>query len=200
MVLVMSALLITTAAVLAVPVLVLLLQALAARFGRKRQGPADESVRPKAAVLIPAHNEADAIARTLANVKEELAPGDRVVVVADNCSDDTALTCGDGRSRGRAPRGSQLRGKGYALDTGVRYLERTGPADVVVVLDADCRFQVRSLRSLVEACARRDAPTQSLYEIVGVSESSLGTIARFAWVIKGRLRPIGYMHLVCHAS
>jgi len=29
-----------------------------------------------------------------------------------------------------------------------------------------------------EACARRDAPTQSLYEIVGVSESSLGTIAR----------------------
>jgi len=38
MVLVMSALLITTAAVLAVPVLVLLLQALAARFGRKRQG------------------------------------------------------------------------------------------------------------------------------------------------------------------
>src|SRR6266567_2415590 len=170
MVLVMSALLITTAAVLAVPVLVLLLQALAASFGRKPQRPADRDVRPKAAVLIPAHNETDAIARTLANVKEELAPGDRVIVVADNCSDDTALRAAMAGAEVVLREDAQLRGKGYALDAGVRYLERTGPADVVVVLDADCRFQARSLRSLVEACARRDAPTQGLYEIVGVSE------------------------------
>ena len=41
-------------------------------------------------VLVPAHNEALTIAATLESLRRQTRPPDRVVVVADNCSDDTA--------------------------------------------------------------------------------------------------------------
>src|ERR1700733_14641712 len=45
----------------------------------------------RVAVLIPAHNEAAGIAPTIEDIKLQLRPGDRLIVVADNCSDDTAV-------------------------------------------------------------------------------------------------------------
>src|SRR5436853_418709 len=42
------------------------------------------------AVLIPAHNEGAGTLPTIGDVRAQLAPGDRIVVVADNCTDDTA--------------------------------------------------------------------------------------------------------------
>ena len=47
-------------------------------------------LRPRIAVLIPAHDEQLVIGTTLASVTRQLAAGDRLVVVADNCSDRTA--------------------------------------------------------------------------------------------------------------
>jgi hypothetical protein len=38
-------------------------------------------------VLVPAHNEESGIAATLAALLPQLAAGDRLLVVADNCSD-----------------------------------------------------------------------------------------------------------------
>ena len=42
-------------------------------------------------VLIPAHNEERGIARSLHSVAAQTRPANRVVVIADNCSDDTEL-------------------------------------------------------------------------------------------------------------
>jgi cellulose synthase/poly-beta-1,6-N-acetylglucosamine synthase-like glycosyltransferase len=39
--------------------------------------------------LIPAHNEAESIVDTLRSVAEQTLPPDRIVVVADNCTDET---------------------------------------------------------------------------------------------------------------
>ena len=44
----------------------------------------------KLAVLIPAHNEASSIGKTLKTLLPQLTPQDRIVVVADNCTDETA--------------------------------------------------------------------------------------------------------------
>src|SRR5262245_44206699 len=44
----------------------------------------------RTAVLIPAHNEGAGTLPTIKDAKTQLGPGDRVVVVADNCTDDTA--------------------------------------------------------------------------------------------------------------
>src|SRR6266481_761716 len=44
----------------------------------------------KTTVLIPAHNEGAGILRTIRDVQAQLGPNDRILVVADNCNDDTA--------------------------------------------------------------------------------------------------------------
>ena len=45
---------------------------------------------PKVLVLVPAHNEADTIGHTLNALLGQSRPADRIVVMADNCTDDTA--------------------------------------------------------------------------------------------------------------
>ena len=47
------------------------------------------SVAPAISVIIPAHNEEAVIGRTLSELSPMLSPGDRILVVADNCTDDT---------------------------------------------------------------------------------------------------------------
>ena len=53
--------------------------------------PAGEAGRPRPTitVLVPAHNEADRILGTLEGLRTQTLPPTRVIVVADNCSDDT---------------------------------------------------------------------------------------------------------------
>ena len=44
----------------------------------------------KLLVLVPAHNEAETIGHTLHALLSQTRPADRIVVIADNCTDDTA--------------------------------------------------------------------------------------------------------------
>jgi cellulose synthase/poly-beta-1,6-N-acetylglucosamine synthase-like glycosyltransferase len=46
--------------------------------------------QPRVAVLIPAHNEAKGIARTLRSLLAQTRVPDFITVVAHNCTDDTA--------------------------------------------------------------------------------------------------------------
>jgi cellulose synthase/poly-beta-1,6-N-acetylglucosamine synthase-like glycosyltransferase len=81
-------LLLAVAAILCVPAMVLLVQVIA---GKRTLSKAVQSgYRPSVAVLMPAHNESAGIAAALATVMPQICPGDRILVVADNCSDDTA--------------------------------------------------------------------------------------------------------------
>jgi biofilm PGA synthesis N-glycosyltransferase PgaC len=45
---------------------------------------------PKLLVLVPAHNEGETIGHTLHALLTQTRPADRIVVMADNCTDDTA--------------------------------------------------------------------------------------------------------------
>jgi len=45
-------------------------------------------------VLIPAHNERESIKATVESVKTQTLPANRIIVVTDNCSDDTAAIAG----------------------------------------------------------------------------------------------------------
>ena len=47
-------------------------------------------MRKRIAVMVPAHDEGLGLHRTIASILKQFHPGDRVLVVADNCSDDTA--------------------------------------------------------------------------------------------------------------
>src|SRR5687768_11031166 len=86
--------LIAGAAVLLLPVAVFCVECLAALLPGRRQARgtngAAEPPRPSLAVLIPAHNEQAVLGATLQSLVPQLNPGDRLVVVADNCTDATA--------------------------------------------------------------------------------------------------------------
>src|SRR4051812_38457442 len=75
----------------AFPVLVLCVEILAAVSLPKHPSLENAPLaRPRIGVLIPAHNEGIGLRPTLENVKSQLRTTDRLLVVADNCTDDTA--------------------------------------------------------------------------------------------------------------
>jgi hypothetical protein len=191
-------------AVLAVPVLVLALQVAAACWpGRARPGSDSPAAsagapnldRPTVAVLVPAHDEGHGIAATVRGLRAHLRPGDRLLVVADNCSDDTgALARAEGAEVVERTHATE-RGKGYALAFGVDHL-RAAPPAVLVVVDADCTLADGSLDRLAAACAHHDAPVQALDLMVCGSERGLGRrVAEFAWRVKNWVRPRGAARL-----
>lgn len=187
-------------AVLCLPVLVFLTQVLAASFGKGRQWglntcKSTESAdrHPHVAVVMPAHNEALGIREAIASVLPQLRQGDRLVVVADNCSDDTAQVALAAGAEVIERFDTELRGKGYALDFGVRSLCIAPiPPDVVIVIDADCIVGPGALQALSAACADKGRPIQALYLMHSPPGAGLKTrIAELAWVVKNHVRPLG---------
>jgi hypothetical protein len=85
--------------------------------------PADLSL----AVLVPAHNEAEGIATTLATILPQLRSSDRLLVIADNCTDATAEAARQAGATVIERHNLTQRGKGYALDFGLSRLRLTRP-------------------------------------------------------------------------
>ncbi|MGJ4892972.1 glycosyltransferase family 2 protein [Bradyrhizobium sp. HKCCYLRH3099] len=175
---------------LAWSVLVLFVEILAAYFDRKQPVPIG-SERPRVVVLIPAHNESQGIVPTIADIRSQLGSGDRLLVVADNCSDDTAeVALAHGAEVIRRD-DARNRGKGFALDFGLRSLAVDDP-EVVIVIDADCRVGSRAIEMLATVCAVTQRPAQALYLMSAPAGASVNhQIAEFAWRIKNDLRPRG---------
>jgi len=154
-----------------------------------------DAARPSVAVLMPAHNEAAGITTAIASVLPQLRPGDRLLVVADNCSDDTAGVARAARAEVAERHDPLRRGKGYALDFGVRALESRPPA-IVVVMDADCIIEEGSLERLVRRCGSSGRPVQALYLMRSPAEAGLKSrISEFAWVVKNHVRPTAFLRL-----
>jgi cellulose synthase/poly-beta-1,6-N-acetylglucosamine synthase-like glycosyltransferase len=155
----------------------------------------EEGERGRIAVLMPAHNEAPIIATTLRSVKPQLASSDSLVVVADNCSDDTRLVAIAEGAEVVVRTDLARRGKGYALDYGVRHLERD-PPQIVIVVDADCLVAPGTIDTLARFSARTSHPIQALYLMHAPQGSGLRVrIAEFAFLLKNKVRPLGLRRL-----
>ena len=182
------------AALLNLPVGVLLAQVLLA-FKARGEARMPMVRRPRIAVLIPAHDEAAVIADTLAALKPQLVDGDCLLVVADNCSDDTAALARSAGAEAVERFHATLRGKGFALAFGVRYLEVT-PPEVLLIVDADCRVEAGAVERLARLCAETSRPVQALYLMRAPSGASLKMrVAEFAWRVKNWVRPLGWLRL-----
>ncbi|NJM57091.1 MAG: glycosyltransferase [Synechococcales cyanobacterium RU_4_20] len=114
------------------------------------------------AVLMPAHNEAAGIAAVLGQLLPQLRQTDRLVVVADNCTDETAAIARACGATVLERQDGSCQGKGYALNHGIDYLAQD-PPDVVVMLDADSFVKLGALRSLTETALATQRPVQSAY-------------------------------------
>src|SRR5262245_5653981 len=192
--LVMSLMLVIVAGPFAVLVAVLLVEVVAAIAIQDRGDagvPDVGDVRPSVAVLVPAHNESRGILTTIEGIKAQLLPGDRLVVVADNCSDDTAAVAATAGAQVVERHDPVRLGKGYALDFGLRLLS-ADPPQVVIMIDADCRLGPGAIDYLAVACETSGRPVQALDLMVAPQSSSMNyKVAEFAWRVKNWVRPLG---------
>ena len=62
--------------------------------------------------LLPAHNEQSTIAAAIRSLQEQTAPPERIVVVADNCTDSTADVARSYRAEVFTPRRTRRRRPG----------------------------------------------------------------------------------------
>ena len=178
--------------VLAILSTVLLVEVAAAVPSRRGQAfPLPTGNRPRAAVLVPAHNESAGLLPTLYAIQAQLRATDRLLVVADNCSDDTAAVALAAGAEVVERNDPSRIGKGYALDWGIRHL-RADPPAVVIVIDADCRVSDSALATLATVCENANRPIQALYLMTAPACSSISyRISEFAWRLKNWARPLG---------
>ncbi|MBE9030665.1 glycosyltransferase [filamentous cyanobacterium LEGE 11480] len=148
--------------------------------------------QPRAAIVIPAHDEEAVLAETLAPLTQLPYP---IVLVADNCSDRTATI---GRNFGALVierHNPYLLGKGYAMDFGIDFLSKT-PPDVVLFLDADCQVPNAEVMQLIDYAIQFQRPIQSAYVMRLPSEpTSKHRVSVFAFKFKNQVRMHGLSRL-----
>ena len=193
MAMLISLLLAVLAGLLAIPVTLFCAEILAAVTlpQRKRLLNPANGLRPGIAVRVPAHNESSGLQEILKNIKSQLRSDDRLLVVADNCTDDTAIVANGAGAEVTERNDPNKKGKGYALDWGLRYLKKS-PPEVVIFVDADCRLENGAINELATACAASGRPLQALYLMTAPDDSPIDyRAAEFAWRVKNWVRPLG---------
>jgi cellulose synthase/poly-beta-1,6-N-acetylglucosamine synthase-like glycosyltransferase len=191
---VLTIILISASGLMLLSTLALVVQSLGVLLRPERE--LQQSVaRPAMAILVPAHDEADGIIGTVRHLLKQLEPGDRLLVIADNCADRTAARARASGAEVLVRNHNDLRGKGYALAAGLAHLGHSA-ADVFVFVDADCRFESNGLVQLAQATALWGTPVQCRNLMTaGEGDSGLSGIAEFAWRLRNDFRPSGYARL-----
>jgi len=220
---------------LLVPIAVLFIECIAALLPGRAESWVKSLPRPRVAVLVPAHNEAVGIGTTLETILPQLTGQDRLVVIADNCTDETAtiakrccesqiaLLANVGIAQEQAPSERTLdaiaqagthtktvpkaivverkdpdperRGKGYALDYGLRSIE-ADPPDVVVMVDADCIVQQGTIERIACLAASVARPVQATYLMEQpANPGPKDSISALAFMVKNLVRPSGLARL-----
>ncbi len=181
---------------LLIPNVVLLIECVAALFWRSAEAVESElDEHPNLAVLMPAHDEAVCIRATLETITPQLQASDRLVVVADNCSDETAAIARMAGATVIERQDAERRGKGFALDYGLQCLE-ADPPDGVILVDADCRVQASALQSIFQKAIATGRPVQAVYLMEQPENPSVkDAISAFAFKVKNLVRPLGLTQL-----
>src|SRR6266480_3369772 len=185
------------AGLLSVPAVTLFVEVFASRK-QLQNDPLDillDASCAQVAVIVPAHNESLGVLPTLGDLKPQLKSDDRLIVVADNCSDDTAAVAASAGVEVILRHEPGKIGKGYALAHGLAHLKDRPPA-FVVFIDADCRIQNDMITRLKLACETFDSPVQACFLMVPAENSPIDhALAEFAWIVKNWARPLGLFRL-----
>jgi len=187
--------LLTIALILLIPVAVLFLECSAAFLSSLRPTAETQEPRPKIAVLIPAYNEAAGIAASISTILPQLTPQDRLLVIADNCTDDTAEIARNCGASAIERHDTERKGKGYALDFGLRAIA-SDPPEVVIMVDADCICGPDSIEKLARVAIAEQRPVQATYLMEQPpNPTPKDSISALAFLVKNLVRPSGVKQL-----
>jgi hypothetical protein len=171
--------------------LLALLVAARPRRGAEASAPAPA---PRVAVLVPAHDEGAGVRPTVASLLALDWPREAldVVVIADNCADDTAAHAADAGARVLERRDPGRPGKGRALAWAV---ERLGaeerPPDAVAIVDADCLASPNLLRAFAARWADGAGAVQSRYLVANADAAPTAAARAAAFALAADLRGLG---------
>ncbi len=148
---------------------ILLLTLPSARLPRPR--PAQRTLRFD--IIVPAHDEAAVIERVVASLSRLDWPREqfRILVVADNCSDDTGARAAAAGATVLTRHDASLRGKGYALQFGMARSAADGYADAVVVVDADTGVSPNLLEAFAARIEQGAQAMQANYGVLNPDDS-----------------------------
>ncbi len=150
--------------------------------------------RSRFAVIFPAHNEALNIENVVKDFGRVDYPSDlyELIVVADNCTDDTAELARGAGATVIERHNDELRGKGYALDYAFKRLLEKSPAyDGFVVLDADTLVSENFLQEMDAPLARGAQAIQAHYDVLNPGENWRTALMFAALAAVHLLRPLG---------
>jgi cellulose synthase/poly-beta-1,6-N-acetylglucosamine synthase-like glycosyltransferase len=120
---------------------------------------------PKLAVVIPAHNEGESIRACVESIRasrrfDELAS---LFVVADNCTDQTAVIARAAGANVLERFDDRLRGKGHALNFAFQILGKRPVFDAFLVVDADTEASASLIEEVALAFQRGAEALQCAY-------------------------------------
>ncbi|MBE9170850.1 glycosyltransferase family 2 protein [Pleurocapsales cyanobacterium LEGE 06147] len=178
-----------------VPSGVLFIECLSAILSSPFREEKREQQPTKVAVVVPAHNEASKIKNTLETLLPQLTFQDRLLVIADNCTDETAAIARQCGAIVIERQNSQQQGKGYALDYGLQFLE-ADPPEVVCLVDADCTVKENTIAKIAQLAKTANKPVQATYLIEpSAYQGTKDIISTLAIRIKNLVRPYGLARL-----
>ena len=155
----------------------------------------DRRSRAKGAIVIPAHNEAGTIRKTIEALLQNAGGEFKILVVADNCTDRTADIARELGVDVVERQDAIRRGKGFALAF-AREALRQSPSEIVIVLDADCRTDSISLKRLARASLETGRPAQAINLLLpSRSASTVVRASTFAFLVKNLVRQRGLQRL-----
>jgi cellulose synthase/poly-beta-1,6-N-acetylglucosamine synthase-like glycosyltransferase len=185
--------------ILTIPCVVFCLECLAALLPKNNTLLDSALPRPKTTILIPAHNEAEQIATVVTKILEELTERDRVVVIADNCHDNTAELARNAGATVLERENKTERGKGYALAYGMNFI-KDDPPEAVVILDGDCLVKPQTIANITRLACTTLRPVQSTYLMDQPDDTSLkDRISMFSLKVKNLVRLLGLNRLGLHS-
>ena len=128
-------------------------------------------------VLIPAHDEQDRLPATLRSLEGQVRRPDRVLVVADNCTDDTVGVARRAGAEVVETIGNTQKKAGALNQTLRRLLPGLGENDLVMILDADTTISAEFLDTVV----RRMTSDRALMAVGGLfyGEGGGGLLGQF---------------------
>ncbi|HSS59984.1 MAG TPA: WecB/TagA/CpsF family glycosyltransferase [Candidatus Limnocylindrales bacterium] len=174
-----------------------------AAFRRPRADAHNATMRSRLAVLVPAHNEEQLIARCVESLRSQSYPRHlyRIVVVADNCTDATAVAALNAGAEVMARHDLSAQGKGRALRWSMDRLLTSDPdLDAVVVVDADSIADPDLLSSLAACFEAGHEVVQGEYLVLAEDGSLRTRLGELAFLLFHRVRLSGRAALGMPAS
>jgi 1,2-diacylglycerol 3-beta-glucosyltransferase len=159
-----------------------------------REGSTGRPARSKLLVLVPAHNESLVIAGCVRSLCIQKYPRDlyEVVVVADNCTDDTAaVAAAAGAHRVLRRDEPEARGKGQAIRWALdRILRSDLQTDAVVIIDADSVASPDLLQALAQRFEAGERVVQGTY-LLSTGDHESPSLSAISFMLVNSVRPAG---------